>query len=192
MKELRIPLTAIPEGGVSVALVVESGTIRPLDASDLPVDRIQVEGTITPVGGDYLFDGQLTGKYVHPCDRCLETARIPFDISVSWLYSTEPPRVVATEGVEDDDVADDEWHPIAQDQIDMSACVWEEVSLNVPLKYICDDNCRGLCPVCGVNRNQTSCDCEQLDEAEKPVETNRGFEGLAEMFPDLDPKKQKE
>jgi uncharacterized protein len=46
------------------------------------------------------------------------------------------------------------------DQVDLRRVVEAETMLALPMKPLCRDECRGLCPVCGVNRNQTQCTCE--------------------------------
>jgi len=36
----------------------------------------------------------------------------------------------------------------------------DNIILNLPVKKVCDDNCKGLCPRCGVNLNEKTCDCK--------------------------------
>ncbi len=45
------------------------------------------------------------------------------------------------------------------DGIELADVATEQVILSVPMKVICGTECRGLCPVCRVNRNLTQCDC---------------------------------
>jgi uncharacterized protein len=45
------------------------------------------------------------------------------------------------------------------DGIELADVATEQVILSVPMKVICGSECRGLCPVCGANRNLTRCDC---------------------------------
>ena len=44
-------------------------------------------------------------------------------------------------------------------EIDLTEFVHDTLLLAVPMKILCREDCRGLCPVCGVNRNQTDCQC---------------------------------
>lgn len=46
-----------------------------------------------------------------------------------------------------------------QDKIDISKDVYEYAELSIPMKILCSDDCKGLCPVCGINLNQGSCNC---------------------------------
>ena len=45
------------------------------------------------------------------------------------------------------------------DRLDLGEMIREQLFLSVPLKRLCREDCRGLCPTCGVNRNRTPCDC---------------------------------
>ena len=47
------------------------------------------------------------------------------------------------------------------EDIDLDPYVYEEVMLNIPIKSLCDESCRGLCPVCAKNLNLGECRCEK-------------------------------
>ena len=47
-----------------------------------------------------------------------------------------------------------------KDRIDLGEIVREQILLEVPLRRLCREDCRGLCPSCGVNRNTEACDCQ--------------------------------
>ncbi len=46
------------------------------------------------------------------------------------------------------------------DILDMEPLLLEQLQLNIPMHPLCRQECKGLCPVCGADRNRTSCDCE--------------------------------
>ena len=50
--------------------------------------------------------------------------------------------------------------PTDRDQIDMAPAVREYVLLELPDGPLCRDDCAGICPVCGIDRNEASCDCD--------------------------------
>jgi uncharacterized protein len=60
--------------------------------------------------------------------------------------------------------------------------VWEEIVLNAPSKYLCKEECEGLCPRCGANLNREACRCSHEDEGPQP---HGGLAKLADLFPDL-------
>lgn len=91
------------------------------------------------------------------CGRCLEDFRFPVDTSFDVLYL--PHAANAGEGeveVEDDDLTTAYYR---DDQIDLAQLVREQFYLAVPMKPLCQDGCKGLCPQCGTNLNAGSCDC---------------------------------
>jgi uncharacterized protein len=49
---------------------------------------------------------------------------------------------------------------LADDEMDMDHLVREQLYLALPIKFLCHETCRGLCPVCGTNLNREACMCE--------------------------------
>ena len=47
------------------------------------------------------------------------------------------------------------------DEIDLDPYVFEEVMLNIPIKALCSESCKGMCPTCGKNLNIGECQCEK-------------------------------
>jgi uncharacterized protein len=91
------------------------------------------------------------------CGRCLDDFRFPVDASFDVLYL--PHAQNAGEGeleVEDDDLTTAYYR---DDQIDLAQLVREQFYLAVPMKPLCRDDCKGLCPQCGTNLDTGSCDC---------------------------------
>ena len=56
---------------------------------------------------------------------------------------------------------------------------WEQVALELPLKVVCSEACRGICPVCGKNRNLEECSCVAAD-APGPFEILKNLKGKKE------------
>jgi uncharacterized protein len=68
--------------------------------------------------------------------------------------------VVDVDEVYQDDISNDEAFPIEGDQIDLAPAVREYVLIELPDGPLCRDDCAGICPVCGVDRNESTCDCD--------------------------------
>jgi uncharacterized protein len=47
------------------------------------------------------------------------------------------------------------------EEIDIDQIVWEEILLNIPIQFLCGEQCKGICEVCGKNRNYEECSCEK-------------------------------
>lgn len=92
-----------------------------------------------------------------PCSRCLEPFGLPVDAAFDVRYlpaataSAEEDREVGDEDLETSDYRDDE--------IDLDGLLREQFYLALPMKPLCRDGCRGLCPQCGTNLNTGSCTC---------------------------------
>jgi len=194
---LRIPLTNIPDHGVQFDQTASVASFQPPGAEAVPVEQVTVHGSMTPAGGEYLFQGQVEGVFVHPCDRCLESARIPFALEVFWAFQEGTTPVIIGMDPDDDDLEDEvdiedaaDVHLFQGGEIDLAPVVWEELALSVPSKYVCAEDCRGLCPRCGVDLNRGACTCEVRD-TEAP-EKNQAFAALRDLFPDLPQQKNEE
>jgi DUF177 domain-containing protein len=91
------------------------------------------------------------------CSRCLEPFTWPVDAEFDLRY--QPHTQNAGEGereIEDDDLGTSFYR---NDEIDLGQLMQEQFYLSVPMKPLCSDDCRGLCPVCGTNLNRGSCQC---------------------------------
>ena len=92
-----------------------------------------------------------------PCSRCLEPFTIPVDASFDLLFL---PAQAA--GPDDEQEVREEDIGVSyykDDVIDLGDVMREQFYLALPMKPLCQDDCRGLCPVCGVNRNRERCAC---------------------------------
>ncbi len=89
----------------------------------------------------------------YSCDRCLDEFNQNLEASFQLIYSKHSR----------DQFADDEYRFLGEDEteIDLSADVRENILLVIPMKHLCRESCKGLCPHCGVNLNYESCDCHQ-------------------------------
>lgn len=117
---------------------------------------VEVELVASHAGtGEVVVRGGIEGTLAQECRRCLEPVQTEFADEVTMVFVS-----AGTEGAEDDDgvhVYD------SGDVLDMSDAVREEVILAVDPYVVCDPECRGLCPHCGVNLNTDSCDCGTVE-----------------------------
>jgi len=92
------------------------------------------------------------------CSRCLEGYAMPVDEAFDVLYLPHAPAGDGEERmVEDDDLSTAFYE---DNVIDLGQLMQEQCYLAVPMKPLCTDDCRGLCPVCGTNFNTGSCQCQ--------------------------------
>src|SRR6266705_3526659 len=103
---------------------------------------------ISADGADVLVQGRLAATVPQTCGRCLESfpARVDATVDVRLV-----PRPATKDNVELG----------ADDLLDLKRVVETETTLALPMKPLCREECRGLCPVCGGNRNLVPCACAE-------------------------------
>jgi uncharacterized protein len=92
-----------------------------------------------------------------PCSRCLEPFTWPVDSSFDLRY--QPHARNTGEGereIEEDDLTTAFYE---NETIDLGQLMREQFYLALPMKPLCRDECKGLCPTCGTNWNKGACDC---------------------------------
>ena len=108
-------------------------------------------------GSDVVVGGEIDSTVPVACGRCLEEfpARVRAVVDVRFI-----PRPPGGDRVElgSDDLDLDFYDG---DEIDLSTLVQSETALALPMKPLCREDCRGLCPVCGTNRNLAACVCPE-------------------------------
>ena len=103
--------------------------------------------------------GTVRTRLEMPCSRCLETFSLPIDGSFDLRYL---PVEAAGEGGETDrEVSEEDLDASVyrDDQIDLNELLREQFYLALPMKPLCREDCAGLCPQCGTNRNTGTCVC---------------------------------
>ena len=96
------------------------------------------------------------------CSRCLEPFMAPVHQDFDLRY--QPHTVNSGEGereIEEDDLTTAYYE---NDEIDLGHLMHEQFVLSLPMKPLCGDACRGLCPICGTNLNRDTCDCKTVWE----------------------------
>ncbi|MGH9018064.1 MAG: YceD family protein [Acidimicrobiales bacterium] len=123
-----------------------------------PMADLACVGTSVPEGAEPRADvvlesvvggvsvaGEVTAPWAGQCRRCLCPAVGALTVPVRELYTPEGDGEDA--------------YPLVNDEVDLESLVRDAVLLELPLAPLCTEGCQGLCPVCGANRNETSCSC---------------------------------
>jgi uncharacterized protein len=105
--------------------------------------------------------GKLTGHLQLECDRCLK----PIESTVSAKFGREYATAADYEAQHAVELSEEELNLAVFDGsvIDIDALVREELLLAAPDQVLCQQDCKGICPTCGVDRNATACDCETVE-----------------------------
>jgi len=107
----------------------------------------------------YRLTGSVQTKLEMPCSRCLEPFTWPVDEPFELTY--EPRQ--AAQSAEEREIRDEDLSAALydDDEIDLEQLVHERFEMSMPMKPLCTDTCKGLCPVCGINFNRGTCDCKR-------------------------------
>ena len=62
-----------------------------------------------------------------------------------------------------DNEDEDEMTVIPDMKLDLEEFCYDEILLSLPTKFLCDENCKGLCPTCGQDLNQGECSCNEKE-----------------------------
>jgi uncharacterized protein len=112
--------------------------------------------------GEYVeVQGGIATSAIFVCSRCLEDVEVPLEIEVDLTFAPHS----EDEGLEEDEeeveleAQDLGLIPYHGDEIDLHQALQEQVVMALPLRPLCSEGCKGLCPRCGANRNVEDCDC---------------------------------
>lgn len=130
-----------------------------------------LHATFRKVSGGVLLTGKLTAHIVAPCKRCLTDVNL--DLPVSFTLNLIPQKAMVArddeaeetgDGGEQEgsfDLEDADQEAFDGKTIDLDPIVREQVLLALPMDAVCREDCKGLCPQCGINRNEKQCSCEE-------------------------------
>ncbi|PID78839.1 hypothetical protein CSA17_03440 [bacterium DOLJORAL78_65_58] len=103
----------------------------------------------------FLVNGDLKATGSVPCARCLKEFMFAWDVPVEVMILR---NLDSDEGEGDSLVLHQ-----SRGEVDLRQALTECAVLAYPITAVCREDCKGLCPHCGVDRNKQSCDCEQED-----------------------------
>lgn len=163
-----ISLEGIPESGCVTVLedqAVWERLLREFSVECRIVEPVRARLDILPQENGVLFRGRLTGVLAFPCNRCSDDSLFTLEHSFD-SFEPLPPEPDTAGGREEADEADAPDEAVMRlsahgrgFDINPLALAWEEFSLALPIKPLCANDCKGLCPDCGVNRNSDPCAC---------------------------------
>lgn len=121
------------------------------------VEPISLAFDVSKDGERFRLIGNVATTLELTCSRCLESFRQPVDAAFDLEYL--PHSLNSGEGereIQEDDLAAAFY---VDDTIDLGHLMREQFYLALPMKPLCSELCRGLCPQCGINLNTGACDC---------------------------------
>ncbi len=128
-----------------------------------PRSPLEVRLEAQQAGPDVVVRGRIRGTFEQECRRCLEPVSVEVDEDFGRLYRA---------GEELEEQESEDVLPLPRDaELDLADALREQVVVAVPRYVYCREDCKGLCPQCGTNWNQSTCDCttDETDERWAPL-----------------------
>lgn len=152
---MKIELREITEFPAEFSQKIDSSDLA-ADFSETPlVNGVQLDVTIHKTDEEYLLNGVCSAEVEFECARCLEPAHIILSGDIS-VIAVQPGAEHPDKFSGEDDVV----QLNEKEELSLDEQIRQAIASDIPMKPLCREDCKGLCPKCGVNRNTTQCDCD--------------------------------
>lgn len=129
---------------------------------------IKFSVSITNTGDAFLLRGKANADATTSCSRCLENVDTHLEATIDAYYLITPP--------DDQDSEINEFEILSEDHnIPLGDIIKDTMIVDTPAKPLCDDDCKGLCPKCGINLNKSLCKCVDEPDESNPFSALKDF-----------------
>lgn len=115
--------------------------------------KARVYGTIEKRQELFTVTGYVDVTLQMICDRCMRTFEYPLHAMLDDQFSNSEQELL-----EDEDIK-----RVTKSSIDLSDSILESIAMAMPMKALCEDDCKGMCFKCGANLNENTCKCDRAD-----------------------------
>lgn len=143
-------------------------TVEPVDFSGLTFHfdhPFTGDAEIWNTGDEFLVRARIGGEALVQCSRCLTPFTLPVRVRFEEEFLEGEPPV---DEADDDLEADCTVTYFHGDAIDLTDAIRENILLELPMKPLCQEDCKGLCPTCGTNLNESTCGCADVTTVVDP------------------------
>lgn len=162
---MKIDVSSISKTDGAFLDVRVSGIIEGLNeiSEEYSFDKpVSFKGSIENHSGILVLQGDLNTSYNAKCSKCLKDIDSTINIRIRENFVKSKNNV------------DDESYTYEGNFIELDRVFKDNIILNLPVRQVCSEDCKGLCPVCGANLNVTSCNCRE-DEVDSRLEVLKNF-----------------
>lgn len=158
---MKINASTIPPEGLKLQFSVNEKRLQEIwpdnEKMDFTFYGADLSFEVKRIGETVYIEGDIHTTVDLACCRCLETTTQ--DLDTRFKYSFSPSQSHMNEEIELS-AEDLEVGYYDNDSIDLDQIAFEQISLQIPMKAVCSESCKGLCPQCGTNLNISSCTCQ--------------------------------
>ena len=158
---MRIELENLEGGKGEFAHVYQPDDLNPVDERVSLTAPATVSGKVRLAGNEVFVNGHIETRAQVECDRCLQPVGTPVntDFALEYMTGSEYESGTAAELTE----AEMSVSVFDGEAIDVDEIVKEQIVLAVPTRMLCREDCKGICPECGADRNRGDCNCTTSD-----------------------------
>jgi len=168
---LQVTISKIPAEGLNIDEVM-NGEVLEIDPAELSTEK---EGRFKAHveksdGGSLHVRGHLKLKTSGPCARCLADTQLLMDQELDLFFLPESEALAEYDDEEGAELQDRDLVVTFYkgDVLDLGAVIREQALLAQPMKRLCREDCKGVCPTCGADRNLKNCPCPKEAKAQTP------------------------
>ncbi len=114
------------------------------------ITPVKICAQVSNVAGVVSIKGDLDFTFNNQCDRCMDEYKSDYHFKFSHTLCLKEPE------------NDEDYILLDGYSLDLDEMAIPDVIMNLPTKFLCKDDCKGLCQVCGANKNVDACDCKQV------------------------------
>jgi uncharacterized protein len=154
---VRIELENLEGGKGDFAHVYQPDELNPVDERVRLTAPAAVTGKVKLSGNEVFVSGHVDTRAQVECDRCLQPVEAPVsaDFTLEYITGSEYESSEVAELTE----AEMSVAVFDGEGLDVDEIVKEQILLAVPTRMLCREDCKGICPECGIDRNTGECSC---------------------------------
>jgi uncharacterized protein len=158
---MRIELEKLESGKGDFAHVYQPEELNPVDERVNLSQAAEVKGTVRTSSGEVSVSGHVETRVELECDRCLRPVELPVSADFALEYITGAVYESSSAAA----LSEEELSVSVFDgeSIDVDEIVKEQILLAVPARTLCREDCKGICPQCGIDLNTEECSCTPND-----------------------------
>lgn len=150
---INIDVSKIKRSSGAVQELIVSVDLPPVlsETEQIVFDEpVQLQLKLANIGNAISVEGNIRAKLRLSCGNCLENFSLPVEAQLKEVFYNQA-QVEVKPG--------EEWIPYTGDQLDLTPEAVKSLLMVLPMRLVCSEDCKGLCPVCGVNKNREECNC---------------------------------
>lgn len=152
---MKVLITDIPDEGLDLE-IKDKPEIENVNITSPAVAALHLEKS----GGEVIVSGELNAQVHYQCCRCLKDFEREETISINVVYHPVTDMTNDRHELHDDEMDMGFYSGV---ELDLGDLVGEQLFLNISMKPLCSEDCKGLCAICGVDLNDVECGCKKAD-----------------------------